>query len=235
MKTAAAIIPARGGSKRLPRKNIQPVAGQPALNYPIMSARRSGCFERIIVSTEDPEIADVAHAAGAEVLKRPESLAKDTSTVAEVCVHVLAQLSDVGTLPENFCCIYATAMFITPEDIKRAGMKLDDPSRPDVVMGVSGFNLQPVQSLEEGASGFLVHKWPEFQGVQSQAQPRLVVSNGTLYWARTAPFLSRPTFYPERLKGYEIPWIRAIDLDTPEDLENARLLAPLILDQQVPR
>lgn len=102
---------------------------------------------------------------------------------------------------------------------------------PDVVMGVSKFNLQPVQALIE-KDKFLSAKWPEYYCMQSQHHPGLVASNGTLYWARTKHFLKTKTFYPEKLKGYEISWIRAIDIDTPEDLKIAEMLALNLLNSE---
>ena len=194
MGKTVAIIPARGGSKRLPGKNVIEIEGKPALYYPVRTARESGLFDRIIVSTEDERIVEVALKTGAEVMVRPKSLAQDRSTVAQVCRHVLETLSENGEAIEIFCCIYATALFIKPEDLNGALAQLEGQGMPDVVMGVSQFNLQPVQSLERQASGFLAHKWPEFSGVQSQFQPELVASNGTFYWARAEKFRKIPLF-----------------------------------------
>lgn len=181
-------------------------------------------FKRVIVSTEDGEIKRAALNSGAEVLDRPKELAQDRSTVIQVCKHVLDVLRKENFNPNFFCCIYATAIFITPDDIRNSFHLFHQKPSPDVVMGVSDFNLHPVQALEE-RFGFLNPKWPEYVGVQSQFQPRLVASNGTIYWARTKYFVQDPNFYCKRLKGYAIPRIRAIDIDTPEDLEFARIVA----------
>ena len=219
-----AVIPARGGSKRLPRKNILDVKGAPMISYPIAAALESHLFETILVSTEDKEIAGVAEKYGAEVLERPLELATDRAGVVQVCSQVLETLEGQGRLPECFCCIYATALFITPGDLRDSFEKIMADKGPDVVMGVSEFNLQPVQALEQTPGGTLEFKWPQYLRVQSQFHPELVASNGTLYWARTRPFMENPDFYPKKLQGHRIPWIRAIDIDTPEDLENARRL-----------
>jgi len=216
-----AIIPARGGSKRVPRKNVLPVQGRPMLSYPVKCALKSRMFERVIVSTEDGEIEKAARDAGAEVMKRPQELAQDRSTVVQVCKHVLDELDE---LPEFFCCLYATAIFLTPEDIKNSFELFFSDPKPDVVMGVSEFNLHPVQALEEN-NGFLSPKWPEYVGMQSQFHPRLVASNGTLYWVRTTRFVQNSSFYCNRLKGYAVPRLRAIDIDTEDDLNFARILA----------
>ncbi|WDP89721.1 MAG: acylneuraminate cytidylyltransferase family protein [Desulfobacter sp.] len=256
MNRCVAVIPARGGSKRLPRKNILDILGRPMLSYPVGTAIASGLFDQVIVSTEDEEIAGIAESFGARVMERPAELARDRSTVVQVCTHVLDTLEKEGDFPDYFCCIYATALFITPEDIGEAYKNLAGPISdrgrengldnradddrdnglnhdPDVVMGVSEFNLQPVQALERNREGFLSHKWPEYTGRQSQFQPRLTASNGTFYWAKARAFDATTGFYPERLAGYQIPWLRAIDIDTPEDLENARRLAPIFLKNRL--
>lgn len=225
-----AIIPARGGSKRLPRKNVLPILGQPMLAYPIQAAQQSEMFDQVIVSTEDEEIKSVALGAGAEVVKRPEALARDRASVVQVCKHLLDVLRDQDMHPEFFCCIYATAIFITPEDIKNSFQLFEHEPRPDVVMGVSEFNLHPVQALEE-KNGFLTPKWPEYVVLQSQFHPSLVASNGTLYWSRSDMFLQCQNFYVDKLKGYNIPKKRAINIDTFDDLEFAQIIAENMLER----
>jgi pseudaminic acid cytidylyltransferase len=227
-----AIIPARGGSKRLPRKNILPIHGNPMLTYPVQAAQKSKMFERIIVSTEDEEIKQIALEVGAEVFQRPEDLARDRATVVQVCKHVLDDLGEQNVHPDFFCCIYATAIFITPEDIKNSFQLFNQEPSPDVVMGVSEFNLHPVQALEE-KDGFLNRKWPEYFGIQSQFHPNLLASNGTVYWSRTCSFEQNPNFYCTRLKGYPISKRRAIDINTEDDLNFARVVAEKTLGQKI--
>ncbi len=224
-----AIIPARGGSKRLPRKNILPVLNKPMLSYPVKTALESRLFDQVIVSTEDREIRQAALKSGAAVYDRPESLCDDKANVVMVCLDLLEKLKNEGIEPTHFCCIYATAIFITIQDLHASYEIMTNNTGTDVVMGVSEFNLQPVQALESNKKGWLKHKWPEFNGVQSQFHPVLTASNGTLYWANTQTFAKNKTFYPEKLKGYEIPWIRAIDIDTMNDYKNVQLLAPSLL------
>lgn len=217
-----AIIPARGGSKRLPRKNILPINGKPMISYPILAAIKSGLFDEVVVSTEDKEISSIAESFGATVSKRPESLAQDRSTVVQVCEDVLEK--DKYKTVENFCCIYATAIFITPEDIINSYKPVTDKPPVEYVMGISGFNYHPVQALKE-VDGYLQNMWPEYNGMQSQFFPELVVSNGTMYWAKRAAFLRDKTFYGERLVGYKLDSDRTVDIDTPEDYEKAKMLA----------
>jgi N-acylneuraminate cytidylyltransferase len=198
------------------------------LTYPVRSAIDSNLFDHVIVSTEDDEIAGAAEDAGATVIKRPEELASDRSRVVQVCKHVLDQFHNKGGGPQFFCCIYATAIFIKSEDIIKSFELFSRSPEPDFVMGVSEFNLQPVQALEEH-NGFLKAKWPEYVGVQSQFHPNLVASNGTLYWARTGVFLKTQSFYGKKLLGYKIPKFRTVDLDSEEDLKFARILAEKLL------
>lgn len=226
-----AIIPARGGSKRLERKNILPILGRPMLCYPVKAALKARLFDQVIVSTEDEEIKKIADKSGARVIDRPEILAQDRASVVQVCLDVLEKLNEEGTTPAKFCCIYATAVFITPKDLQDSFQLMEKFPGTDVVMGVSKFNLQPVQALGVCKDGCLRPKWPDYNKQQSQQHPKLTASNGTLYWADTKVFLKNLSFYPDKLRGYEIPWMRAIDSDTPEDYEYAKLLAPLLLNQ----
>lgn len=209
-----AIIPARGGSKRLPRKNILPVGGQPMLSHPIRAALDTGLFDRVVVSTEDSEIALAAQKAGASVLERPEHLAQDTSTVVQVCMHALEHYP-----AGEFCCIYATAALLRPETLSKAHSLLDASPPADYVLGISGYNYSPVQALKANENGFLSYMWPEFLGKQSQFYPQLCVSNGTFVWARSEAFLREKIFYGTRLRGFPVPDDQVMDIDVSEDYE----------------
>lgn len=209
-----ALIPARGGSKRLPRKNILDVAGKPMLAYSIEIARATGLFEQIFVSTEDDEIAFVARQYGAEVIERPVEIAADRSTVVQACLHALEAHPEIDIL----CCIYATAVLLKPETIVTACELLDREPHADFVMGVSEYEHPPVQALQSDKDGYLSYMWPEWRGVQSQFHPNLVVSNGTFYWARAEALRDEKTFYGRRLRGVVVPSDQTSDIDTREDL-----------------
>ncbi len=186
--------------------------------FPIRTSLSSGLFDDVIVSTEDEEIACIAEAFGATVMRRPSSLATDSSSVVEVCTHVLTTNQYRET--ENFCCIYATAVFLESSQLLEAS-KLLDRTEVDYVMGVSHYNYHPVQALRcEG--GFLTSMWPEYQEKKSQEYPKLLVSNGTFYWARAQQFLVDQTFYGKHLVGYVLD---AVDIDTPEDYKAAQAIA----------
>lgn len=227
--SSVAIIPARGGSKRLPRKNILPIQGRPMIAYPIQAAVECGLFEQVLVSTEDEEIALEASKYGAKVIHRPQHLAEDRATVAQVCVDVLENLMKENSHFDSFCCIYATAVFIEANDIIDSYKILFESPTADCVMGVSKYNLHPVQALKK-EKNYLKYNWPEYANTQSQFFPEFVASNGTLYWAQIATFLQKKTFYVERLKGYEIPWSRAVDINTKDDYELLSILADHYLE-----
>jgi pseudaminic acid cytidylyltransferase len=212
--TTVALIPARGGSKRLLRKNILAVGGVPLLAHPIMAARASGLFEHIYVSTEDAEIAEVAKQYGAEVIERPSHIAEDRSTVVQVCLHALETHPEIDLM----CCIYATAVLLSPETLIAAHELLSATPEADFVMGVSEYEHPPVQALKADDNGYLSYMWPEWRSIQSQFHPRLVVSNGTFYWAHRHALLEEKTFYGRRLRGFVIPSDQVSDIDTQEDL-----------------
>lgn len=226
-----AIIPARGGSKRVSRKNIVEICGRPTLSYAVECARRSELFEEVYVSTDDAEIARVAEEWHAAVIDRPSRIAQDRSTVVEVCLHALDEISGRDGSIEGFCCIYPTAIFITPEDLRASLVMLDEEPQADVVMAVSPFDFHPVQALRQNG-GFWTQMWPEFHNIQSQFYPYLVASNGTLYWARSSVFRFERTFYVKRLKCYEMSPLRVVDIDTLEDLERARRMMKLHLSER---
>lgn len=212
------MIPARGGSKRLPRKNILEVGGLPMLAHPIQAARASGLFDAIYVSTEDAEIARVARELGADVIERPQEIAQDRSTVVQVCLHALETHPEI----ERLCCLYATAILLRPDSLIASHALLDDEPEADFVMGVSEYEHPPLQALKADERGFLSYMWPEWRGVQSQFQPHLVVSNGSLYWARAAALRAEKTFYGHRLRGWPVPPEQVSDIDTTDDLERVR-------------
>jgi CMP-N-acetylneuraminic acid synthetase len=184
------------------------------LAHPIMAARATGLFEHIYVSTEDAEIAGLARRYGAEVIERPPLIAEDRSTVVQVCLHALETHPEIDLM----CCVYATAVLLAPETIVAAHRLLGGEPEADFVMGVSEYEHPPVQALKADDSGYLSYMWPEWRGIQSQFHPRLVVSNGSFYWARSQALLDEQTFYGHRLRGFVVPTEQVSDIDTQEDL-----------------
>lgn len=214
------IIPARGGSKRLPRKNIIKVAGKPVIGWTIEQAAESGLFGRIIVSTEDQEISNIASDFPmAEVWNRSGELASDMATVDQVCLDVLARLKrETDNLPQEFCCLYATAILRTVEDIIKCHGVLTE-SGCGAAMTVTNYEQYPHQAMRMSEEGKLTVQWPDLLNTPRQKLPHFVVDAGSIYWLNTQVFLRKKNFYGGSLRGYVVPRARAIDIDTPEDFE----------------
>ncbi len=213
-----AILPARGGSKRVPRKNIADVNGHPLLSYAVNACLNSGLFERVIVSTEDSEISDIAHRYGAEIDTRPDALAGDRIPATQVVKELLERNYPDSGWPDHFCLVYPVAAFLQPSDLVDS---LPALSGSDGVMGVSRYAIHPYKALVE-KDGHLQALWPELNIQQSQNFPETYASNGTFCWMRTRAFLDCMSFYPEKLCAHVIPEERAVDIDTLDDLEKAR-------------
>ena len=214
-----AVIPARGESKRLPRKNIMDFHGRPMIAYTIEAARRSECFDRVVVSTEDAEIAKVARGFGAEIDERPARLATDEARVTDLCLELLDRERRRGRKWNVMACLYATAPMRTAADI-RATVALVDPGRCDFAMAVTRYPLPPHQALKLDADGTLSPMWPELIALRASEVPQLVVDNGSTYVVDVAAFERHQTFYGPTLRGYEMPRERSIDIDTREDYEH---------------
>lgn len=217
-----AVIPARGGSKRLPRKNIIDFSGKPIIAYTIEAALQTSLFDRVVVSTEDTEIAEVALRFGAQVSKRPVSLATDASTVVEVCADLLEREKIDGRTYDVLCCLYATAPLRTSKDIKNTLRLLEDDNC-DSAMAVTNYHFPPHQALKIDKSQNLIPVWPDMINMKSQEVPDFLVDNGSAYAIEVAVFKEKKSFLGNHLKGYIMPRIRSVDIDTQEDLDLANI------------
>ncbi|MGZ8202399.1 MAG: acylneuraminate cytidylyltransferase family protein [Burkholderiales bacterium] len=218
------IIPARGGSKRLPRKNIVEFLGRPILAYTIEAAQESRIFARVAVSTEDAEIAEAARRAGAEIHERTSALATDTARLVDVCLGFLADEEAANRRWDFFGCLLATAPMRNADDVRRA-FALIEPGSCDFAMAVTSYSLPPLQALRTNEHGFLRPMWPDMINLRSQDAPQLLVDNGSTYFATARGFKTERTFYGSTLRGHVMPRSRSIDIDEPVDLELARALA----------
>lgn len=215
--SVVAVIPARGGSKRIPRKNVRTFAGFPVISYPIRAAQESGIFDHIVVSTDDEEIAHVAETWGAEVpFRRPPELAGDFSTTEDVIRHYLRW--EVRFIPHILCCIYPATPFLSPSILTRGKAILNEHPEAGSVVTVVPYP-HPVQrafALEE--SGMLRWLFPEYSLQRTQDARRIYHDAGQAYWLRVPPESAwdEPLLFrvalPLPLGIYE-----TIDLDTPED------------------
>lgn len=211
------IIPARGGSKRLPNKNILPFNGKPMIETVIENALSAGVFDRVVVSSDSDEILDISRTAGATCLKRSASLATDTSSVVDVCLDVITSYET-----QNFCCIYPTAVLLRPETLIQSAdtFQIYGKKEASVLMGVTRYEYHPAQALIENIHGNWEMLLPNFMGIQSQKYPETRVSTGTFYWARKEAFLNEKTFYSKKLKVFDLECNEACDIDTISDYQN---------------
>ena len=207
-----AIIPARGGSKRLPRKNILPLNGIPLLTRVIRVAKESSIFDEIIVSTEDEEISNIAKKEDIVIHNRSTKLASDYAAVTDVCIEALSKRQ-----PSVFCCIYATAALISVKTLRQSLKKFLSDNSTNVLMGVSKYNFHPVQALSLSKNGKAKMLFPNFEKIKSQKYPITRVSNGTFYWAGFKNFLKEKTFYSKKLRLFDIPENETCDIDTLAD------------------
>lgn len=218
---SVAIIPARGGSKRIPGKNIRPFAGKPMIARSIEAARQSGVFGRIIVSTDSPEIAGVARDQGAETpFLRPDTLSGDHTPTAPVLLHALDWLEENGSRPEYCCCIYATAPFVRPEDIRR-GFDLIREQRAAAAFSVATFSSPIFRALRLNEAGRLAMFWPEHETTRSQDLPEAYHDAGQFYWLEVVRFKATGRIFAPDALPVVLPRYLVQDIDTPEDWETA--------------
>lgn len=220
MTRRIAIIPARGGSKRLPRKNLLPFLGRPIIVHTIEQAIVSDCFDRILVSTEDEEIAKTAREAGAAIHQRPARLATDTATVTEVCLDILSTEEQAGSAYDVFACLYATAPLRRADDIK-AVIGLIDGSTCNFAMAVTTYAVAPHQALRVRPDGSLVAMWPDLVNRRATDLDPVVVDNGSTYAATISAFREHRSFYGPGLRGHSMPRERSVDIDEQIDYEMA--------------
>ncbi|MEI6674195.1 MAG: pseudaminic acid cytidylyltransferase [Verrucomicrobiota bacterium] len=217
-----AIIPARGGSKRIPRKNIQQFCGKPLIAYSILAAQRSGLFGRIIVSTDSEEIAKIAQAWGAEVpFRRPAELSNDYASTAEVLEHAVTWLQQNGGC-EAFCCIYATAPLIDEKYILK-GYELMIAENADSVMSVTTFSFPVERALNLNANGQIIFQWPGNAQKRSQDLPEVFYDAGQFYWCQAHAFMAKPDIFALNPLPIILPLSISQDINTQEDWEMAEL------------
>ena len=215
------VIPARGGSKRIPRKNIRPFHGRPMIGWSIAAARESGVFDRIVVSTDDPEIASVARDQGAEVpFLRPADLSGDHAATVPVIAHAVAALRLAPTTP--VCCLYATAALVEPGDLATALALL----QPDVTyaMSITTFPYPIQRALRRAPDGGVTMMSPEHMTTRSQDLEEAWHDAGQFYWARAATWSAGTPVFGPGARGLPLPRHRVQDIDTPEDWARAEAL-----------
>lgn len=219
-----AIIPARGGSKRIPGKNIKLFAGKPIIAYSIEAAIATGLFGRVIVSTDSVEIAGVAREYGAEVpFLRPAGLADDFTPTAEVILHALHWLVDGGVGVPHACCIYATAPFVQPGFV-REGHDLLLQSGAASVFTVTTYSASIHRALKIQADGRLAMVWPEYELTRSNDLPEVYHDAGQFYWLAVPRFFKEKKIYSHDARPVILPRYLVQDIDTSEDWFTAEVM-----------
>lgn len=217
------IITARGGSKRIPHKNIKEFCGKPIIAYSIEAALKSGLFDEVMVSTDDEKIANVSRQFGAAVpFMRSERTSNDFATTADVLEEVLNEYEARGNAPEWFCCLYPTAPFVTPEELAGAAGMLEDSSVPSVV-AVTGFDFPPQRAFLLGEDGELSWERSEFALARSQDLPPTAHDCGRFYLARVPDWRVEHSFVMPGCRGYSIDPSLVQDIDTPSDWKVAEM------------
>lgn len=216
-----AMITARGGSKRIPRKNIKEFCGKPIIAYSIEAAKDAGVFDEIMVSTDDEEIARIAEQAGAKVpFMRSGENAGDYASTDDVLLEVLDRYRKQGREFETFCCLYPTAPFVTAEKLQKAMQMLE---KADSVMPVVAFSYPPQRCVVLNEQGELRMKWPEHAKTRSQDLEPYYHDCGQFYCCRTKPFLEYGTTDLPHMVPFFVSELEVQDIDNQDDWEIAEL------------
>ncbi len=219
-----AVIPARGGSKRIPRKNIRPFGGKPMMAYAIEAARASGLFEHVVVSTDDEQIASVAQACGATVpFMRPAELSDDQTVTVPVIAHAAQWFVDQGQAPQAVCCIYPCVPLLRAEDL-RGAYALFMQRDAAYVYPVVAFHSSPWRGMTKPDDGPMKFVYPEYELSRTQDLPRCFYDAGQFYWGKTGSWTSGLRMHSNG-HGYEMPAHRVVDVDTPDDWQRAEMMA----------
>lgn len=220
------IIPARGGSKRIPRKNVKEFLGKPIIAYSIEAALKSGLFDEIMVSTDDQEIADIAKQYGASVpFMRNAETANDHAIIADVLEDVLKSYDALGKHFDNMCCILATAPLLRSNDLEAAYNKLIETDFVTVIPIVQ-FSFPIMRSFKMDDTGKIEFNWPEYYPVRSQDIPPAYHDAGMFYWHKIEPWRSGVDYKC----GYVLDDVYVQDIDTETDWKLAEMKYRLLND-----
>ncbi len=224
-----AVIPARGGSKRIPRKNIKTFNGRPMIAWSINAALESACFDRVVVSTDDDDIAAIAKECGAEVpFMRPASLSDDYCGTSEVVAHAIEWFSGQQTGIQFACCIYATAPFIRADDLRQSLACIEE-STADYCFSVTSYAFPIQRAIRVTEAKRCEMFTPEMFDERSQDLEAAYHDAGQFYWGRPEAWNEIRPIFSENAIPFIIPRHRVQDIDTPEDWERAELMIQALL------
>jgi len=216
-----AIIPARGGSKRIPRKNIKSFCGRPMIAWSIAAAIKSECFDKVIVSTDDTEIAEVARKYGACVpFIRPPELSDDHAGTIPVISHAIEWFRSQGQELDQVCCLYATAPFVSTDDL-HLGLEMLEANLCDFAFSATSYAFPIQRAFRITDSGRVEMFNPEHFNTRSQDLEEAFHDAGQFYWGRAEAWLSGRAIFAERSVPVLLPRYRVQDIDTVEDWERA--------------
>ena len=211
------VIPARGGSKRILRKNIKEFNGKPIIAYSIEAALKSNCFDQVIVSTDDNEIAEVAKKYGAQVpFLRPDELSDDYTGTIPVIKHAIEWMEDNKSSVENVCCLYATAPFIQSQTISQAYQQLRN-LKADYCFSVTSFVFPIQRAIKIVEKNKVSMFYPEHFNTRSQDLEEAYHDAGQFYWGKAQAFKDESPIFTEVATPYILPRYLVQDIDTPED------------------
>lgn len=231
---AVAIITARGGSKRIPRKNIKQFLGIPIIKYSIDAARTSGCFDEVMVSTDDEEIANIAKKHGASVpFMRSARTSDDHATTSDVLIEVLDEYARSGKKFDFACCIYPTAPFVTADRLK-TGLALLQECQADSVVPVVRFGY-PIQRALKIENGRIFMIWPEHVNTRSQDLLPAYHDAGQFYWLTVDNFMRKRALVTDNSIPLEIEEYECQDIDTIEDWKIAEMKFKLLDNKRAMR
>ena len=227
-----AVILARGGSKRIPRKNIKQFCGKPMISWPIELAKESGLFEHIIVSTDDEKIAKISKKYGAEVpFIRPDKLSDDYVGIIDVIDHAVTWMYEQKWQPEAVCCMYATSVFLTRNDLNKGyeTLKMGDWS---YTFSATDFEYPIFRSFKDHPNGGVEMFFPEYFEKRSQDLPVALHDAAQFYWGVPNSWTNKLKLFESHSYPIKIPRWRVQDIDTEDDWKRAELLFKAI-NQQV--
>jgi pseudaminic acid cytidylyltransferase len=222
-----AVIPARGGSKRIPRKNIREFAGKPMIAYAIDAARNCGLFDHVMVSTDDEEIARIAREYRAETpFKRPAELADDYTATVPVIAHAITACRALGWNIDYACCIYPCVPFINSTDLRHA-LDLLKTSQAAYSFPVTEFPSAIQRALRRLPDGRMLPFYPEFELIRTQDLEPSYHDAGQFYWGKADAWLTNDKTHRSGV-GLLIPNWRVVDIDTADDWERAVIFYQLL-------
>lgn len=227
------VIPARGGSRRIPRKNIKLFCGKPMIAWSIDAALQSNCFNQVVVSTDDAEIAELARHHGAQVpFIRPAALSDDHTGTTAVIAHAIDWLGAQGEAPEQVCCLYATAPFVTAEDL-RTGLEVLTDSDADYAFSVTRYAFPIQRAIRINSAERIEMFNPEHFNTRSQDLEEAFHDAGQFYWGRASAWRNNTAIFAPTSSPILLPRYRVQDIDTEEDWLDAELKFMTLNNRQI--